>query len=334
MRPATATLLALSLAGGVNGCGDPTGNAVQVVIPAGSTFKAATDSLSAHEIIAAPLLFRMYAKVTGDDRSLKAGTYLLRPGMTWNGVLDALTEGRGVARMLTIPEGYALRDIVPLLVDSLGLPADSVWAAVRDTVLLRELGISSDNLEGYLFPETYSFAAGSPAGAVVDRMVREFGHRWKPEWNSQLAALDMTRHEIVTLASIVEKEAILDAERPMISAVYHNRLRIGMPLQADPTVQYAQGRHSKRVLYSDLEIDSPYNTYRRRGLPPGPIASPGAASLEAALFPADVPYRYFVAHPDGHHEFRVTFEGHTDARRDVRRAGGDADGGTPEGAKP
>jgi UPF0755 protein len=117
----------------------------------------------------------------------------------------------------------------------------------------------------------------------------------------------------------VEKEARLDEERPVISAVYHNRLRQNMPLQADPTVQYALGAHRKRVLYKDLKIDSPYNTYRNRGLPPGPIASPGKASIHAALYPANVPYRYFVAHPDGHHEFRVTFEEHTAARRLVQR---------------
>jgi UPF0755 protein len=129
----------------------------------------------------------------------------------------------------------------------------------------------------------------------------------------------MSRHDIMTLASIVEKEARLAEERPVISAVYHNRLRIGMALQADPTVQYALGRHVDRVLYKDLEVDSRYNTYKHVGLPPGPIASPGAASIEAALYPAKVPYLFFVAHPDGHHEFRQTFSEHTEARAQIRR---------------
>ena len=151
-------------------------------------------------------------------------------------------------------------------------------------------------------------------------MVRQFEGKWDPAWDAQLETLLMSRHAIVTLASIVEKEARLAEERAIISAVYHNRLRINMPLQADPTVQYARGAHTSRVLYRDLEIKSPYNTYQRTGLPPGPIASPGRASIEAALFPADVPYRYFVAHPDGHHEFRVTFEEHRAARDKVRRA--------------
>jgi UPF0755 protein len=137
----------------------------------------------------------------------------------------------------------------------------------------------------------------------------------------------MSRHDVITLASIVEKEARLPEERAAISAVYHNRLKKGMLLQADPTVQYALGRHVERVLYKDLEIDSPYNTYRKPGLPPGPIASPGAASIEAALFPANVPYLFFVAHPDGHHEFRVTFAEHEKAVQEARRLRGDGGAG-------
>jgi UPF0755 protein len=129
----------------------------------------------------------------------------------------------------------------------------------------------------------------------------------------------MTRHQVMTLASIIEKEARVASERPTIAAVYHNRLKRGMPLQADPTVLYALGRHENRVLYRHLEVESPYNTYRNPGLPPGPIASPGLASIEAALFPADVPYLYFVAHPDGHHEFRATLREHNEAVRQMRR---------------
>jgi len=128
----------------------------------------------------------------------------------------------------------------------------------------------------------------------------------------------MTRHQAITLASIIEKEARVDSERPIISAVYHNRLKRGMPLQADPTILYALGRHASRVLYRDLDVKSPYNTYRNTGLPPGPIASPGSASIEAALYPASVPFLYFVAHPDGHHEFRTTLREHNEAVRRMR----------------
>jgi UPF0755 protein len=135
-----------------------------------------------------------------------------------------------------------------------------------------------------------------------------------------LDTIDMSRHEVVTLASIVEREAKRPEERPVIAGVYRNRLRDGMRLEADPTVQYARGIHTNRVLFKDLDVDSPYNTYKHAGLPPGPIASPGAASLRAALYPADVPYKFFVAYPDGRHEFTVDFAQHTEARRKALRA--------------
>ncbi len=150
-------------------------------------------------------------------------------------------------------------------------------------------------------------------------MVRQFEKEWRPEWTARLDSIRMSRHEVMALASIVEKEAVVADERPIIAAVYRNRLARGMLLQADPTVQYALGERVDRVLYKHLEVDSKYNTYRHAGLPPGPIASPGAASILAALYPADVPYLYFVARPDGHHEFRRTFSEHTAAIRAIRR---------------
>jgi UPF0755 protein len=244
---------------------------------------------------------------------------LLDPSLSWDELIDALTAGRGIEHSVTIPEGLALRDIVPLLARTTGAPVESLWVAARDSATRRRLKIPTPDLEGYLFPDTYRFMYGTGAREAVRELVRRFENVWQPAWDARAAELGMTRHEILALASIVEKEARLAEERPVISAVYHNRLRQGMPLQADPTVQYAIGEHRTRVLYKDLKIDSPYNTYRNRGLPPGPIASPGRASIEAALYPANVPYRYFVAHPDGHHEFRVTFEEHTAARRLVQR---------------
>lgn len=321
-----ALAIAILLCPAVGGCaGDAEGRAgppeaVRVVIPAGSHFSAATDSLANAGLIGSKPLFRAYAKLTRRDRSLKAGTYRFPSDATWGQLLDALTRGRGVVRTVTIPEGYAMSAIIPLLTHSLSLPEDSLRAAVQDSALRTRLGVPTPTLEGYLFPETYTFAEGASAREAVETMVREFERRWQPEWNARLEELGMSRHEVVTLASIVEKEARLAEERPVIAAVYHNRLRKGMLLQADPTVQYARGTHANRVLYEHLEVDSRYNTYRYPGLPPGPIASPGDASLHAALHPASVPYLFFVAHPDGHHEFHVTFEGHTRARQEVRRA--------------
>jgi UPF0755 protein len=151
-------------------------------------------------------------------------------------------------------------------------------------------------------------------------MVERFQRVWQPEWDQRLQALAMSRHDVMALASIVEKEARLPEERPVIAAVYMNRLKAGMLLQADPTVQYALGKHVARVFYKDLDVESPYNTYKHTGLPPGPIASPGRPSIVAALNPANVPYTYFVAYPDGHHEFTTNFTAHSVAVRSARRA--------------
>ena len=296
----------------------PSGPPVRVVVPEGSTFRAAADSLAHAGVIGRPRLFRAFARFSGGDRSLKPGTYLFRRGTPWRDVLAALTGGEGLVRSVTIPEGYSLAQIAAALSRALEVPADSVLAAARDSAMIRRLEVPMPTLEGYLFPDTYAFPEGTSAARAVAEMVRRFEREWQPEWNERLAALSLSRHELVTLASIVEREARIAAERPVIAAVYLNRLRIGMPLQADPTVQYARGEHTARITYQDLEIDSPYNTYRYPGLPPGPIASPGGASLRASLNPADVDFLYFAAFPDGRHEFRRTFEEHARVVRESR----------------
>jgi len=319
---AMGAILALSLAGcgpDSSRCGTERGDGAQTVtIPAGSSFSSAVDSLARTGVVRQSRLFLVYAKVRGSERAVKAGVYLFDCDFAaWPEVLRRLETGP-IEREITIPEGYGLAEIVPLLAKTLGARPDSVRAAVRDTGLLHSLNVPTPTLEGYLFPDTYRFTVLSSPRDAVRQMVRLFQAKWDPAWDAQLQKLAMSRHDVVTLASIIEKEARLAEERPVISAVYHNRLRDQMPLQADPTVQYARGEHTERVLYKDLEINSPYNTYRNKGLPPGPIASPGRASIEAALFPADVPYKFFVAHPDGHHEFRRTFKEHTEAIRQVR----------------
>jgi UPF0755 protein len=310
--------LALAAAVSVQACGGTYGAPVRVVIPAGSSFRVATDSLARQRIIAAPSLFRLYAKVRRRDRELKAGTYLLRRGTSWGDALEALTEGKGIVHTMTVPEGFALSSIVPLLARTLGAPPESVEAAVRDTALLHRLDVPTPTLEGYLFPDKYAFPDGTTPRRAVSEMVRGFERRWRPEWDARLSELAMSRNDVVALASIVEKEAVKPEERPVISAVYHNRLKARMPLQADPTVQYALGRHVDRVTFKDLAVESAYNTYRHPGLPPGPIASPGLPSIIAALYPANVPYLYFVAAPDGHHEFRTSFAEHRAAIREIR----------------
>ena len=300
--------------------GQPHGTPSRVIIPRGASFRQAADSLARSGIIGSPRLFRLYGRITGGDRNIKPGTYLLKHGTPWSDIVNALNGGHGLVNTVTIPEGFTVSQITPLLARTLAVPADSVQAAMRDTALLSRLNVPNPTLEGYVFPDTYAFPVGTTARQAVREMVYAFERRWKPEWDERAAELKINRNDLVTMASIVEKEARVPEERPVIAAVYYNRLRRGMLLQADPTVQYALGHHVGRVLYKDLAVASPYNTYVHKGLPPGPVASPGVASLAAAANPANVPYLYFVATHDGHHEFRMTLEQHTSAVRQVRAA--------------
>ena len=317
VRPLRPLVAALALAG-VACRGGGSGQA-RVVVPRGASLRVAADSLEKAGVIQNATVFRIYASLRGRDRSIRAGTYQFKRGESWGDVLADLQGGRGLVRSITIPEGWALSQIVPQLARVLGAPVDSVQAAVRDTALLHRLDIPTATLEGYLFPDTYVFPEGTTPRQAVGVMVARFQKVWQPEWNAQLQKQAMSRHDVMALAAIVEKEARRPEERPVIAAVYLNRLKSGMRLQADPTVQYALGQHVARVLYKHLETDSPYNTYRYAGLPPGPIASPGKPAIVASLYPANVPYRFFVAYPDGHHEFTTTFAQHSVAVKSARR---------------
>jgi UPF0755 protein len=316
-RGRTAALVVLSAL--TTACA-PRSAVVKVTIPAGATFHVATDSLARAGVVHAAPLFRLYAALRGSERVVKAGTYALHRDASWEAVLDALRSGNGLIATVTIPEGFTLAQITHVLEIKLGVSADSVQAAAGDTALLRELDVPTATLEGYLFPDTYAFPQRATAREAVDAMVRQFQQVWRPEWSARLDSIPLSRNDLMALASIVEKEAKLSEERSVIAAVYMNRLRDGMLLEADPTVQYALGGHEARVFDKQLTVDSRYNTYKYKGLPPGPIASPGRASIIAALYPAQVPYKYFVAFPDGHHEFRVDLAEHLKAVAQARRA--------------
>ena len=304
----------------IAGSGDAGVAGERVVIPKGASMRAAAESLAVHDVIGSPRLFRWYTAAAGRERTIKPGTYQFPEGASYAFVLDALVTGRGLVRTVVIPEGFDLRDIVPALSKALAVPQDSVRVAVTDTTWRRTLNVPAESLEGYLFPATYAFADGTTAREAVQVMLERFASVWTPEWDARVRAMAITRHDALTMASIVEKEARKPEERALISAVYWNRVKKGMLLQADPTVQYALPQHVDRVFYKDLEVESTYNTYKYAGLPPGPIASPGAASIAAALAPADVPYLFFVARADGGHEFRTTFAEHQQAIADIKRA--------------
>jgi UPF0755 protein len=298
----------------------------RVILPPGATFAAVTDSLKAHGVVANPQWFKLMARLRGVDRSVHAGVYEFPAGTSPWAVLTMLARGKKAALRFTVPEGLTILDVAELAATRLGIPEDSFVAAARNgKAATALLGFPVPSFEGFLRPETYILPADINAHELIRLMAEGFNSDWKPEWDTRLDSLKMSRLALVTLASIVEGEAKADEERETIAGVYRNRLRIGMALQADPTVQYAislkRGTRKPRLFQKDYQIQSPYNTYLQPGLPPGPVNSPGRRSLEAALYPADVRYLYFVAGPDGRHVFSRTYGEHLKAIRKVRRSG-------------
>jgi UPF0755 protein len=297
----------------------------RVTVPPGSTFNAVTDSLAAHGVVSSRLAFKFLARVRGVDRSVQAGVYEFAPHLSAWRVLGVLAAGKTAAVRFTVPEGLTILDVAALAAERLSVPEDSVLTAARDSRAASALlGFSVSSFEGFLRPETYALPPGIPAGELVRRMAQGFTAAWEPAWTARLDSLGMSELQLVTLASIVEGEARLDEERETIAGVYRNRLRIGMALQADPTVQYAialaTGRRKPRLYVKDYQFPSPYNTYLHPGLPPGPVNSPSRRSLEAALYPAKVPFLYFVAGSDGRHLFARTYAEHLSNVARARRA--------------
>ena len=301
--------------------GNSDGPTVTVTIPRGAQFSQALDSLAARGVIDHPGWFRLYARLRGLPSGLKSGIYRFHLDDDWGDVITTLKTGRGVETRFTVLEGMMGFEVAERARAWLGIPRDSFLAAMTDTALQRELGIQPNpkGVEGYMYPTTYTVPVGIKARELVRVMTHEFIARWQPEWDGRLAELKMTRHQLVTLASIIESEVRYTPDRPYVSAVYHNRLRRGMALQADPTINYAYGRRLRRVWERNLLIKSPYNTYLHPGLPPGPISQPSDSSLLAALDPAPTGYLYFVAQPDGKHVFSATYQDHLNAIRQARQ---------------
>ena len=319
--------VALSLAAAVvvlpAACGRTDGELERLVIPEGASAKAVADSLTTHGVIRLPRLFRFYVRMKGADSNIKAGTYDIPRGAGWARALDALVAGRVVTVALPVPEGWAISQIAGRVAPITGLQEDSVALRLLAPGLSDSLGAPGPNLEGYLFPETYRFAQGVPLLIIAVELYDRYRAVWTPQRRAALDSIAMSERELVTLASIIQAEARWEDEMPLVSAVFHNRLRRRMRLQADPTVQYALDSHQSRLLFRHIEsvADNPYNTYTHGGLPPGPIGSPGLAAIDAALYPADVSFLYFVAREDGHHEFSRTLREHNQKIREIRGSG-------------
>ncbi len=291
---------------------------VDFIVKRGETAYSVAERLREAGIIRYPELFRILAILTGKDKKIKSGRYTLKKGLSELRVLWAMTrENAGVQEVIvTIPEGYTLKDIAQLLHYKLLIDEDKFLTLAADKVFIRKLALKyplldhPPTLEGYLFPDTYKLYWGISEEEIIDVMVRRLFELWTPAFTARAESLGMTVHQILTLASIIEKEAMVDWEKPLIAGVFYNRLKRGQPLESCATVEYLLPEHKTILTYEDLQIDSPYNTYKYAGLPPGPICSPGLMSIKAALYPAKTQYLYFVAKGDGTHFFAKTWRQH------------------------
>jgi UPF0755 protein len=284
----------------------------EIKVPEGSTYTEGINILKREGTIKNEFVFLLLGRLTKLDRNLKAGYYNLNSSMsTWE-VFDRLRKGMIVEFRITIPEGSRLEDILAKLKKK-SLINVSTEQIVNDPEFLDSLDIDSPSLEGYLFPDTYNFAKGVDPHDIFRIMVNRLREQLDETVLERADELGMSEREVLTLASIIEHEALFDRERPVISAVYHNRLKRNMRLQADPTVVYGIKKMQEGISRSDLKRKTPYNTYVIRGLPPGPINSPGIQSIRAALFPADVDYMFFVSKNNGTHYFSSTGEEHLKA---------------------
>ena len=290
-----------------------------VEIAPGSSTPAMARLLADGGVVQHPQLFRIAVWMRGAGRRLQAGEYRFDRPMTPAEVVDRIARGDVFLRPVTFREGLTIRQMATLFEEQ-GLGTKEAFiAAAAKAAAINDVDPDARDLEGYLFPDTYALPRRATAEQLVARMVARFEKALTPELRQRAAARGLTVRQLVTLASLVEKETAKPAERPLVAAVYANRVKIGMGLQCDPTVIYAlerAGRYTGNLTRTDLQFDSPYNTYRYAGLPPGPIAAPGQASLEAAAQPADVAYLYFVSRNDGSHEFAETLDDHN---RNVQR---------------
>lgn len=266
--------------------------------------------------------FLLGYKIFYSSQSLKAGEYAIEFPISTKNILQVLTEGSVFLHSITIPEGLIIEEIADLL-DSEGFAEkEDFLQAASDPTPISSLDQKADNLEGYLFPETYRFAKGTTAGEIVSALVLQFMQVFNQDLRDRAGGMGMSTRDVVILASLIEKETSLPEERALVSAVFHNRLRKGMKLDCDPTIIYVlkkEGQFKDQLRTKDLRIDSPYNTYICAGLPPGPIANPGGESLKAALYPADIDFLYFVSKNDGSHHFSRTFREHQNAVNKYQR---------------
>jgi UPF0755 protein len=293
----------------------PTGSPpdAEIRVEQGDSLAAVVRKLRAQKLIANERLFLFWARLRRVETKIHLGLYRFEAPVSANEILERLTTGRGVSYKVTIPEGLTVKEIAALLAKMQVADGEKFLALVSTPELLATLGVPKEGIEGYLFPSTYYFAPSIPEKNIIFAMAEQFRRISWPVVERSNGAQGLTPHQLITLASIIEKETGVEAERPLISAVFHNRLKLGMPLQSDPTVIYGIKNFQGNLTRKHLQDPNPYNTYRISGLPPGPICNPGLSSIRAALEPADVPYLYFVSRNDGSHQFSANLEAHNHA---------------------
>lgn len=290
-----------------------------LLIEPGTPLRRIAETLQEASVISDKNLFMMLARFYREGKSVKAGEYQFTTSMLPTEVLTKLQDGKIYFRTAAIPEGYTLRQIADLLAEQGLVDKEKFLAFVFSADTAAEFKVEAQSLEGYLFPNTYYIHRGMEEKAIVQEMVKEFWQVMTPDLQEEIRRKGFTVHEIVTLASIVEKEARVPEERELIAAVYHNRLKIKMKLDSDPTVIYGIDDFDGNLTRAHLQTETAYNTYKRRGLPPGPIANPGKSSILAAIRPAEVKYLYFVARNDGTHQFSHTYQEHLRAVREYQK---------------
>lgn len=286
-----------------------------VIVSPGQGFKSLSQGLHKTGIIRHPAKFELLARLKGIDKKIKAGEYTLSSSMPPGRILKILVSGKVRLHKITVPEGLNILQISNLFART-GLATKTAFVtAANNAALARKMGIEAESFEGYLFPETYYFPKNIAAEKIVSTMAKRFWSVFKPQWQQRAADIGMSVHQIVTLASIIEKETGAEFERPIISSVFHNRLKRRMRLESDPTVIYGVKDYKGNITRKHLTTPTPYNTYTIKGLPPGPIASTGAKAIEAALYPADTKFLYFVSKKDQTHQFSTNIKDHNRAVR-------------------
>jgi UPF0755 protein len=298
----------------------PIGNKnIEIEIPKGATFRQAAEIFKGEHIIRNKTFFLAVGRLTGTDRKIRAGYYSIYKSMNLLDLFRILRKGQIIEYEVTVVEGDSLREISDKLADKDIVSKDDFMELATDKDYLSSYDIDAPSLEGYLFPDTYRIPKGMDADDVIGMMINTMREQFSGKLMARAEELGLSEKTVLTLASIIEKEAVTDEDRPLISAVYQNRIKKKMLLQADPTSIYGVKSSKEKITHEDLKRKTAYNTYVIKGLPPGPIASPGLKSITAALYPAKVPYLYFVSNNDGTHHFSVSAEEHFAAVRVYRQ---------------